>query len=150
MNWSPTDELWLATLWEHGQSLRAISRVMEGKYSPSAISGKSWRMGLAQRGSPIPERKTPRIIPCAVCGVMFDRRDRSGALHCEVHRVKRLPRERVIALRKWGLTIHQIAKEIGRHPNSVYKVLVKAGMGARVPKGYQGHVPHAVPERNAA
>ena len=52
-----------------------------------------------------------------------------------------MPRERVIALRKWGLTIHQIAKEIGRHPDSVYKVLVKAGMSGRLPHGYQGHVP---------
>jgi hypothetical protein len=52
-----------------------------------------------------------------------------------------MPRERVIALRKWGLTIHQIAKEIGRHPDSVYKVLVKAGMSGRLPQDYQGHVP---------
>jgi lambda repressor-like predicted transcriptional regulator len=154
MNWSSTDELWLATLWENGQSLRAISRAMEGKYSPSAVSGKSWRMGLAKRGSPIGKRRTPRIVPCKICGASFDRVHMS-VVRCVPCRRKPMPRERVIALRKWGLTIHQIAKEIGRHPDSVYKVLVKAGMGARVPKGYQvhapqGHVPHTVPERSAA
>jgi hypothetical protein len=142
MNWSSTDELWLATLWENGQSLRAISRAMEGKYSPSAISGKSWRMGLAKRGSPVAERKTPRIIPCAVCGAMFDRRDKAGVRHCEAHRVKPLPRDRIVVLRKWGLSVRAIAKEIGRHPAGVYGVLVSVGMNGRVPK--------RIPERSAA
>ena len=56
--WTATDELWLATLWEHGETITAIGRAMG--ISRNAVVGKAHRMGLAPRRSPLQPSKLTR------------------------------------------------------------------------------------------
>ena len=67
--WTATDELWLTTLWTHGESLTAIGKTM-GR-SRNAVAGKARRLGVCGRGSPLKPRMLPSRRSCAVCGVPF-------------------------------------------------------------------------------
>ena len=136
MNWSPTDELWLATLWEHGQSITAISRAMGGKYSRNAVVGKARRMGLPERESPI---KPARFVACKTCGNRF-RAHGNQWVNCEKHRGRRRFMtqevvERMIELRRKSLTQCEIAKLVGCHQTTVSERLLQAGISGFLPKG---------------